>query len=36
MIYVSGLAAETSSEGSDVFRTALIVTNKSAEVSQRL
>ena len=36
MIYVSGLAAETSSEGSDVFRTALIVTNKSEEVSQAI
>jgi uncharacterized membrane-anchored protein YitT (DUF2179 family) len=36
MIYVSGLAAETSSEGSDVFRTALIVTNKSDEVSHAI
>jgi uncharacterized membrane-anchored protein YitT (DUF2179 family) len=36
MIYVSGLAAETSSEGSDVFRTALIVTNKSDEVSRSI
>jgi uncharacterized membrane-anchored protein YitT (DUF2179 family) len=34
--YVSGLAAETSSEGSDVFRTALIVTNRSQEVSQAI
>jgi uncharacterized membrane-anchored protein YitT (DUF2179 family) len=36
LLYVSGLAAETSSEGSDVFRTALIVTNRSQEVSQAI
>lgn len=36
MIYVSGLAAELSSEGTDVFRTALIVTNRSQEVSQSI
>ena len=36
MIYVSGSAAETSSEGSDVFRTAWIVTNKSDEVSHAI
>jgi uncharacterized membrane-anchored protein YitT (DUF2179 family) len=33
MIYVSGLAAEVSSEGTNVFRTALIVTNQSEAVS---
>lgn len=32
MIYVSGLAAEVSSEGSDVYRTALIVTNEEEKV----
>lgn len=36
MIYVSGLAAETSSEDSDVFRTALVVTNKSDDVSHAI
>ena len=36
MIYVSGLAAEVSSEGSDIFRTVLIVTNRSQEVSQSI
>ena len=36
MLYVSGLAAEVSSEGSDIFRTALIVTNRSQEVSQAI
>ena len=36
MLYVSGLAAEVSSEGSDIFRTALIVTNRSQEVSHAI
>ncbi|HEY3344128.1 MAG TPA: YitT family protein [Anaerolineaceae bacterium] len=36
MIYVSGLAAETASEGTDVFRTALIVTNQAEQVARRI
>ena len=36
LIYVSGLAAEISSEGSDVFRTALIVTNEAESVTQAI
>jgi uncharacterized membrane-anchored protein YitT (DUF2179 family) len=36
MIYVSGLAAETISEGTDVFRTALIVTNEAERVTERI
>ena len=36
MIYVSGLAAEVSSEGTDVFRTALIVTNQAEAVSKSI
>lgn len=36
LIYVSGLAAEISSEGSDVFRTALIVTNQAEAVTQAI
>jgi uncharacterized membrane-anchored protein YitT (DUF2179 family) len=36
VIYVSGLAAEMASEGSDVFRTALIVTNFPNEVSEQI
>lgn len=36
MIYVSGLAAEMASEGTDVFRTALIVTNQADQVSERV
>ena len=36
MIYVSGLAAEVSSEGTNVFRTALIVTNQSEAVSHAI
>lgn len=36
VIYVSGLAAETISEGSNIFRTALIVTTQSREVSSRV
>ena len=34
VIYVSGLAAEITSEGSSVFRTALIVTNQPQEVAE--
>jgi len=36
MIYVSGLAAELSSEGTGVFRTALIVTNEADAVTQAI
>jgi uncharacterized membrane-anchored protein YitT (DUF2179 family) len=36
MLYVSGLAAELSSEGSGVFRTALIVTNEAEAVTQAI
>jgi uncharacterized membrane-anchored protein YitT (DUF2179 family) len=36
VIYVSGLAAEIMSEGSDIFRTALIVTNCAEEVSKSI
>ncbi len=36
MIYVSGLAAEVSSEGSNIFRTALIVTNQAEAVSRSI
>ncbi len=36
MIYVSGLAADTVSEGTDVFRTALIVTNEVEQVTARI
>ncbi len=36
MIYISGLAAETASEGTDVFRTALIVTNEAEQVAERI
>lgn len=36
VIYVSGLAAELSSEGSDIFRTALIVTNQPQEVADQI
>ena len=36
MIYVSGLAAEVSSEGTNVFRTALIVTNQAEAVSKSI
>jgi len=36
MLYVSGLAAEISSEGSRVFRTALIVTNEAEAVTQAI
>jgi uncharacterized membrane-anchored protein YitT (DUF2179 family) len=36
MIYVSGLAAEMISEGSDVFRTAMIITDFPDEVSNKI
>jgi len=36
MIYVSGLAAEMASEGTDVLRTALIVTNQAEPVAERI
>jgi uncharacterized membrane-anchored protein YitT (DUF2179 family) len=36
VIYVSGLAAEMASEGTDVYRTALIVTNRSDEVAEQI
>ena len=36
MLYVSGLAAELSSEGTGVFRTALIVTNEAEAVTQSI
>lgn len=36
MIYVSGLAAEMISEGSDVFRTAIIITDFPDEVSNKI
>jgi uncharacterized membrane-anchored protein YitT (DUF2179 family) len=36
LIYVSGLAAEMSSEGSNIFRTALIVTNEADAVAQSI
>ncbi len=36
MLYVSGLAAEISSEGSGIFRTALIVTNNSEGVTRAI
>ena len=36
MIYVSGVAAEMASEGTDVFRTALIITNQAEAVSKRI
>jgi uncharacterized membrane-anchored protein YitT (DUF2179 family) len=36
MIYVSGLAAEAASEGTDVFRTALIVTTCADQVTERI
>jgi len=36
MLYVSGLAAEISSEGRGIFRTALIVTNNSDGVAQAI
>lgn len=36
MIYVSGLAAEVVLEGTDVFRTAMIVTNSPQEVAQEI
>ncbi|MGD0707989.1 MAG: YitT family protein [Anaerolineaceae bacterium] len=36
VIYVSGLAAEAVSEGSRVFRTAMIITNKSQSVTNKI
>lgn len=36
VIYVSGLAAEMISEGSSVFRTAIIITEKSKEVAKEI
>jgi len=36
MIYVSGLAAEVAAEGTDVFRTAMIVTSHPQEVAQEI
>jgi uncharacterized membrane-anchored protein YitT (DUF2179 family) len=36
VIYVSGLAAEAVSEGSRVFRTAMIITNKSQSVTDKI
>src|SRR5659263_88694 len=36
LIYVSGLAAEMSSEGSNIFRTALIVTNQAEAVAKSI
>jgi uncharacterized membrane-anchored protein YitT (DUF2179 family) len=36
VIYVSGLAAEMISEGSSIFRTALIISSKPDEVSSRI
>ncbi len=36
VIYVSGIAAEMVAEGSDIFRTALIVTNQPDEVAARI
>jgi len=36
VIYVSGLAAEAVSEGSNIFRTAMIISNKPNEVAQKV
>jgi uncharacterized membrane-anchored protein YitT (DUF2179 family) len=36
VIYISGLAAEMASEGENIFRTALIVTNQPIQVSQAI
>ncbi len=36
VIYVSGIAAETVSEGSNIFRTAVIVSSQSQTLSQRI
>jgi uncharacterized membrane-anchored protein YitT (DUF2179 family) len=36
VIYVSGLAAELTSEGMSVYRMALIVTNKSEQIKQQI
>ncbi|MCL4562595.1 MAG: YitT family protein [Chloroflexi bacterium] len=36
MIYVSSLAAEAASEGSEIIRTALIVSNHAEEIAERI
>ncbi len=36
VIYVSGLAAEMVSEGSSIFRTAIIITSKAPEVTEEI
>lgn len=36
VIYISGLTAETVSEGSSVFRSVMIVTNRANEVAERI
>ncbi|GAP13916.1 uncharacterized conserved protein [Longilinea arvoryzae] len=36
VIYVSGLAAEAVSEGSSIFRTAMIISSRPQEVSQKI
>jgi uncharacterized membrane-anchored protein YitT (DUF2179 family) len=36
VIYVSGLAAEAVSEGSGIFRTAMIITDRPQEVAQKI
>ena len=36
VIYVSGIAAEAVSEGSSIFRTAMIVTNQPQEVAEKI
>lgn len=36
VIYISGLAAETISEGSSILRTAMIVTNQPDEIARRV
>lgn len=36
VIYISGLAAEAVSEGSSIFRSAMIITNNANEVAQRI
>ena len=36
MIYVSGLAAEVTVEGTDIFRTAMIVTDCPQDVAQEI
>ena len=36
MLYISGIAAEAITQGSDVVRTAMIITNKPKEVAQQI